>query len=102
MTTTEHPTPNTLALAETTTVHDEIARPSAAGSVTAEETGTTCCCATQDKASVTGHGRQQEEVYTVLTGSPTLGTDPTTRTEAGSATDGGACCGAAPGNSGCC
>lgn len=79
MTTTGHSTPNSLALSETTT----------------------CCCATQDKASVTGHGGQQEEVDTVLADNPTVGTNPTRHTEAGSATDGG-CCGAAPGNSGCC
>ncbi len=79
MTTTEQSTPNNLALSETTS----------------------CCCATQDTASATGHGGRQDEVDTVLTDGPTVGTGPTTSTEADPATGGG-CCGAAAGNSGCC
>lgn len=59
------------------TVHAEIARLSGAGLFTAEEMGTTCCFATQDKVWVTGPAGERWEVYTVLADSPTFGPEPT-------------------------
>jgi catechol 2,3-dioxygenase-like lactoylglutathione lyase family enzyme len=58
------------------TVQAEIARLSAAGLVTAEESGTTCCFATQDKVWVGAPDGERWEVYTVLADSPTFGTGP--------------------------
>lgn len=55
------------------TVHDEIARLTEAGMFTAEEIGTTCCFATQDKVWVTAPGGEKWEVYTVLADSETFG-----------------------------
>jgi lactoylglutathione lyase len=57
-------------------VHAEIARLSAAGVVTEEQLGTTCCFATQDKAWVSGPGEEQWEIYTVLADSETFGNSP--------------------------
>lgn len=57
-------------------VHAEIARLSAAGLFTAEEIGTTCCFATQDKVWVTGPGNERWEVYTKLADTETFGTSP--------------------------
>jgi catechol 2,3-dioxygenase-like lactoylglutathione lyase family enzyme len=57
-------------------VHDEIARLSGEGLFTAEEMGTTCCFATQDKVWVTGPAGEEWEVYTVLADSDTFGTSP--------------------------
>ncbi|MGE2815318.1 ArsI/CadI family heavy metal resistance metalloenzyme [Mycobacterium heidelbergense] len=47
-------------------VHSEIARLADEGMLTAEEMGTTCCYATQDKVWVTGPSGERWEVYTVL------------------------------------
>ncbi|MDT7536812.1 MAG: hypothetical protein QOI82_397 [Actinomycetota bacterium] len=70
-------------------VHGEIARFTDAGLFTAEELGTTCCFATQDKVWVEAPGGERWEVYTVLADSPTFGAGPKT-------TDGSTdvCCGA--------
>lgn len=57
-------------------VHAEIARLTEAGMITAEEIGTTCCFATQDKVWVTGPGGERWEVYTVLADSETFDTGP--------------------------
>ena len=58
------------------TVHAEIERLTAEGLFTAEEIGTTCCFATQDKVWVTGADGERWEVYTVLADSPTFGSGP--------------------------
>ncbi len=55
------------------TVHAEIARLSGEGLFTAEEIGTTCCFATQDKVWVTGPAGEKWEVYTVLADSESFG-----------------------------
>jgi hypothetical protein len=57
-------------------VHAEIGRLAGEGMFTEEETGTTCCFATQDKVWVTGPGGEKWEVYTVLADSDTFGTSP--------------------------
>jgi catechol 2,3-dioxygenase-like lactoylglutathione lyase family enzyme len=57
-------------------VHAEIARLAGEGLFTAEEIGTTCCFATQDKVWVTGPAGEKWEVYTVLADSDTFGTAP--------------------------
>jgi catechol 2,3-dioxygenase-like lactoylglutathione lyase family enzyme len=57
-------------------VHAEIARLTGAGLFTAEEIGTTCCFATQDKVWVTGPAGEKWEVYTVLADSDTFGSSP--------------------------
>ncbi|KAA1252006.1 glyoxalase/bleomycin resistance/dioxygenase family protein [Mycobacterium simiae] len=86
------------------TVHSEITRLTDAGMFTAEEMGTTCCFATQDKAWVTGPGGEQWEIYTVLADSETFGAGPAHADPAdGQAT----CCGApaeadAPATTACC
>ena len=59
-------------------VHGEIARLSGEGLFTAEEMGTTCCFATQDKVWVTGPDGERWEVYTVLAESETFGVSPQT------------------------
>ena len=53
-------------------VHAEIERLSREGLFTAEEMGTTCCFATQDKVWVSGADGERWEVYTVLADSPTF------------------------------
>jgi catechol 2,3-dioxygenase-like lactoylglutathione lyase family enzyme len=57
-------------------VHAEIARLSGEGLFIAEEIGTTCCFAKQDKVWVTGPAGEKWEVYTVLADSDTFGTSP--------------------------
>ncbi|MFF0496875.1 ArsI/CadI family heavy metal resistance metalloenzyme [Nocardia aobensis] len=57
-------------------VHDEIARLSQAGLFTAEQIGTTCCFARQDKVWVTGPHGEKWEVYTVLADTETFGDAP--------------------------
>lgn len=75
----------------TDTVRAEIARLTQAGMLTAEEMGTTCCFATQDKVWVTGPNGERWEVYTVLADSDTFGAGPVHPDPAeGQAT----CCGA--------
>jgi lactoylglutathione lyase len=59
-------------------VHGEIARLTDAGLFTAEELGTTCCFATQDKVWVQAPGGERWEVYTVLADSATFGASPKT------------------------
>jgi lactoylglutathione lyase len=68
-------------------VHGEIARLTDAGLFTAEELGTTCCFATQDKVWVEAPGGERWEVYTVLADSETFGASPKTA-------EAGVCCGA--------
>jgi len=58
------------------TVHAEIARLADGELFTAEEIGTTCCFATQDKVWVTAPGGEKWEIYTVLADSETFGTVP--------------------------
>ena len=77
---------------DTSKVHSEIARLSGEGLFTDEETGTTCCFATQDKVWVTGPAGERWEVYTVLADSPTFGTSPQSLIDAGQASD-DVCCG---------
>jgi catechol 2,3-dioxygenase-like lactoylglutathione lyase family enzyme len=57
-------------------VHSEIERLSGEGLLTAEEMGTTCCFATQDKVWVTGPAGEKWEIYTVLADSETFGSNP--------------------------
>jgi catechol 2,3-dioxygenase-like lactoylglutathione lyase family enzyme len=78
-------------------VHAEIARLTNEGLFTAQELGTTCCFATQDKVWVTGPAGERWEVYTVLADSDTLGTSPEhtdegTAADAGHPTTSNACC----------
>jgi len=82
-----------IEVADSATVHAEIARLTEQGLFTDEEIGTTCCFATQDKVWVTGPGGERWEVYTVLADSDTFGTSPRTLVDAGQATEAGACCG---------
>ncbi len=81
-------------VADSATVHAEIARLSEQGLFTDEEIGTTCCFATQDKVWLTGPAGERWEVYTVLADSDTFGTSPRTLIDAGQApaTD-SVCCG---------
>jgi catechol 2,3-dioxygenase-like lactoylglutathione lyase family enzyme len=58
------------------TVKSEIARLTAAEMITAEELGTTCCYATQDKVWATAPDAEKWEIYTVLEDSDTFGTTP--------------------------
>jgi hypothetical protein len=60
-------------------VHEEIGRLSGEGLFTAEEIGTTCCFANQDKVWVSGPGGEKWEVYTVLADSETFGASPDQR-----------------------
>ncbi len=74
-------------------VHSEIARLSGEGLFTAEEIGTTCCFATQDKVWVTGPAGEKWEVYTVLADSEEFGSSPQRLDpEAQGATSATACC----------
>ncbi|WP_326545794.1 ArsI/CadI family heavy metal resistance metalloenzyme [Mycolicibacterium sp. ND9-15] len=61
------------------TVHAEIARLAGEGLFTAEEIGTTCCFAKQDKVWVSGPAGEKWEVYTVLADSETFGNGPQRR-----------------------
>ena len=72
-------------VADSATVHAEIARLTDEGLFTDEEIGTTCCFATQDKVWVTGPGGERWEVYTVLADTDTFGTSPQTLIDAGQA-----------------
>jgi catechol 2,3-dioxygenase-like lactoylglutathione lyase family enzyme len=72
-------------------VHEEIARLTDEGLFTAEELGTTCCFATQDKVWVQAPGGERWEVYTVLADSDTFGASPKTR----AADEADVCCGTA-------
>lgn len=60
-------------VADSDTVHAEIARLTDEGLFTEEELNTTCCFAAQDKVWVTGPGGERWEVYTVLADSDTFG-----------------------------
>jgi predicted enzyme related to lactoylglutathione lyase len=60
-------------------VHEEIGRLSGEGLFTAEEIGTTCCFANQDKVWVTGPAGEKWEVYAVLADSETFGPSPDQR-----------------------
>jgi hypothetical protein len=71
-------------------VHGEIARLTNEGLFTAEELGTTCCFATQDKVWVTGPFGEKWEVYTVLADSESFGTDSLIPANSGGS--GSACC----------
>ncbi|MDT7573026.1 MAG: hypothetical protein QOE05_3200 [Actinomycetota bacterium] len=71
-------------------VHGEIARLTGEGLFTAEEMGTTCCFATQDKVWVQAPGGERWEVYTVLADSATFGASP--KNNAG---ESDVCCGTA-------
>ena len=68
-------------VADTETVHAEIARLTGEGLFPSEEIGTTCCFATQDKVWVTGPGGERWEVYTVLADSPVFGAGPAAAAE---------------------
>jgi catechol 2,3-dioxygenase-like lactoylglutathione lyase family enzyme len=57
------------------TVHAEIARLTDEGMFPAEEIGTTCCFASQDKVWVTGPAGEKWEIYTVLADSETFGSN---------------------------
>ena len=54
----------------------EAARLTGAGLLTDEQTGTTCCYATQDKVWATGPDGERWEVYTVLADSQEFGESP--------------------------
>ena len=81
-----------IEVAETATVRSETARLTEAGLLTDEQTGTTCCYATQDKVWVTGPGGEQWEVYAVLADSPTFGTSPQALVDAGQDPATAGCC----------
>jgi catechol 2,3-dioxygenase-like lactoylglutathione lyase family enzyme len=72
------------------TVLAEIARMTGEGLFTAEEIGTTCCFATQDKVWVSGPAGEKWEIYTVLADSETFGTSPQ---HLDLDAEGGVCCG---------
>ncbi len=79
---------------DSATVHAEIARLIGEGLFTDEETGTTCCSATQDKVWVTGPAGERWEVYTVLADSDTFGVSPKTLAAGEADSCGpGVCCG---------
>ncbi len=63
------------------TVHAEITRLAGEGMLTAEQIGTTCCFATQDKVWVTGPGGERWEIYTVLADAEDFGNSPPSGTE---------------------
>ena len=84
-------------VADSATVHAEIARLTGEGLFTDEEIGTTCCFATQDKVWVTAPDGERWEVYTVLADSDTFGSSPQTLVDAGQAPDSGVCCSTAAG-----
>jgi len=65
-----------IEVADSATVHSEIARLSGEGLWTDEELGATCCFATQDKVWVTAPSGERWEVYTVLADSPVFGAAP--------------------------
>ncbi|CAM2814887.1 glyoxalase/bleomycin resistance/dioxygenase family protein [Mycobacterium intermedium] len=61
-------------VASSEAVRAETARLVEEGLVTAEETNTTCCYATQDKVWATGPSGENWEIYTVLADSEVFGT----------------------------
>ncbi|MGV0625606.1 ArsI/CadI family heavy metal resistance metalloenzyme [Mycolicibacter minnesotensis] len=63
-------------VASSEVVHAEIARLAEAGMFTEEESGTTCCFATQDKVWVTRPGNERWEIYTKLADTETFGVSP--------------------------
>src|ERR1700734_2590195 len=71
-------------------VHTEIARLTNEGIFTEEESGTTCCFATQDKVWVTGPAGEKWEVYTVLADSESFGADSPILVNSGGGAN--ACC----------
>jgi catechol 2,3-dioxygenase-like lactoylglutathione lyase family enzyme len=71
------------------TVHGETTRLVETGLIADEETGTTCCFATQDKVWVTGPGGEKWEIYTVLADSEVFGTSANRAAETSSPA---ACC----------
>jgi len=73
----------------TEVVREEIARFTDAGLLTAEEIGTTCCFATQDKVWATGPDNERWEVYTVVADSETFGAGPQRPADTGETV----CCG---------
>lgn len=77
------------------TVHAEIARLTGEGLFTAEELGTTCCFATQDKVWVQAPGGERWEIYTVLADSETFGVSPKTAPDATATGATDVCCGGA-------
>ena len=79
-------------VADSATVHAEIARLTGEGLFTDEEIGTTCCFATQDKVWVTGPAGERWEVYTVLADSPTFGVGPSGALDATDTTTDVSCC----------
>lgn len=71
----------------------ETVRLSDAGLFASEETGTTCCYATQDKVWATGPDGERWEVYTVLADSETFGSSPAgLELGTGAAAADGVCC----------
>ncbi|GAB3003237.1 ArsI/CadI family heavy metal resistance metalloenzyme [Mycobacterium bourgelatii] len=60
-------------VASSEAVRAETARLVEEGLITAEETNTTCCYATQDKVWATGPGGESWEIYTVLADSEVFG-----------------------------
>jgi Glyoxalase/Bleomycin resistance protein/Dioxygenase superfamily len=70
-------------------VHNEIARLTNEGLFTAEELGTTCCFAIQDKVWVTGPAGEKWEVYAVLADSESFGAESVIRANPGGT---GTCC----------
>ena len=75
------------------TVHGEAARLIETGLIADQETGTTCCFATQDKVWVTGPGGEKWEIYTVLADSEVFGTSANRAAEtADEAPSSAACC----------
>lgn len=72
-------------------VHAENARLTAAGMLTEQEIGTTCCFATQDKVWVTGPAAEKWEIYTKLADAADFGAGGPPATADQPATD-GACC----------
>jgi catechol 2,3-dioxygenase-like lactoylglutathione lyase family enzyme len=72
-------------------VRAEIGRLTGAGLITAEEIGTTCCYATQDKVWASGPAGEKWEIYTVLADSESFGSSPQLPDGDG---ERGACCAA--------
>ena len=73
-------------------MHAETARLVETGLIADEESGTTCCFATQDKVWVTGPGGEKWEIYTVLADSEVFGTSANRAAETEAAPSPAACC----------
>ena len=82
-----------IEVASSEKVHSEIARFTEGGLFTAEEIGTTCCFATQDKVWVSGPDGERWETYTVLADSETFGVSPKTAAHDADTGGAGVCCG---------